>query len=356
MLGGLRVPAARASTSVLRQLQRPQRRQVVRRRSAAVRHDQPPQRHGPGRRDSRSRRRSTRCRHARGREPQRRRRHRHLAPAGAARRRQEPDSLDARPVAEAGLLHPPAARPHGDPRARARLRRRPRDGRRGDVPSAKRPARRDRQPPRPDRRAVAAADPAPVRARGRADQQQLRDARGPGRGAAADRPLRPSRPRDDGPRHARRHRERPLRRAPRRPVGSPRVRADHRPAAGSGAAGRDRAADDHLAGLQLLRPQRRRVRRHVVLALLAEAHQPRPPAPSPRRPRALPQLRGAVPPLARLARPRRRHLRRRGHRALPDAGGAAGCLRPDRLPGPHRVRHAAALRPHRAATGISAAA
>ena len=151
---------------------------------------------------------------------------------------------------------------------------------------------------------------------GRADQQQLRDARGPGRGAAADRPLRPSRPRDHGSRHARRHRERPLRRAARRPVGAPRLRADHRPPAGPGAARRDRAADDHLAGLQLLRPQRRRVRRHVVLALLAEAHRPRPPAPPPRRPRAVPQLRGPVPPLARVARPRRRHLRRRGHRAL----------------------------------------
>ena len=161
--------------------ERPQRRQVVRRRPAAVRHDQPPQRHGPRRRDPRSRRRAAHCRHARGREPQRCRRHCHLAPAGAARRRQEPDPVDARPVAEARLLHPPAARPHGDSRARARLRRRPRDGRRGDVPSAKRPARRDRQPPRPDRCAVAAADPAPMRARGRADQQQLRDARGPGR-------------------------------------------------------------------------------------------------------------------------------------------------------------------------------
>ena len=150
--------------------------------------------------------------------------------------------------------------------------------------------------------------------------------------------------------------ERPLRRAARRPVGSPRVRADHRPTAGSGAAGRDRAADDDLAGLQLLRPQRRRVRRHVVLALRAEAHRPRPPAPAPRRAGAVPQLRGAVPPLARLTRPRRRHLCRRGHRALPDGGGASGCLRPDRLPGPHRVRHAAALRPRPSAIGTSAAA
>ena len=140
------------------------------------------------------------------------------------------------------------------------------------------------------------------------------------------------------------------------PSGPPRIRADHRPAAGSGAARRDRAADDDLAGLQLLRPQRRRVRRHLVLALLAEADRPLAPAPPPRRARALPQLRGAVPPLARVARPCRRHLRRRGHRPLPVARGAAGCVRPDHLPGPHGVRDAAAVRPHASATATSAAA
>ena len=58
------------------------------------------------------------------------------------------------------------------------------------------------------------------------------------------------------------------------------VRADHRSPAGPGPARCDRAADHHLAGLQLLRPQRRRVRRHVVLTLLAQAHRPQPP-PSP---------------------------------------------------------------------------
>ena len=107
--------------------------------------------------------------------------------------RQEPDSVGACPDAETRLVHPAAARSLNDTRTRARLGRRPRDGRRGDVPATERSRRRDHQPPRPERRALAAADAAPVRAGVRADQQQLRDARGPRRDAAADRSLGPPR-------------------------------------------------------------------------------------------------------------------------------------------------------------------
>ena len=193
VLGGLRVPGARGSTSVLRQLSvRNAAKSFVgdRRLFATI-----SPRSGTGRAGAildLDRRQATE-RHPGDRQPQRRRRDRRLEPAGAARRRQEPDSVGACPDAETRLVHPAAARSLDDTRTRARLGRRPRDGRRGDVPATERSRRRDRQPPRPDRRAVAAADAAPVRARVRADEQQLRDARGSRRDAAADRSLGPSR-------------------------------------------------------------------------------------------------------------------------------------------------------------------
>ena len=60
VLGGFRVPGRARVDERSPAADRPQRREVVRRRPAAVRDDQPPQRHGPRRRDPRSRRRPTR--------------------------------------------------------------------------------------------------------------------------------------------------------------------------------------------------------------------------------------------------------------------------------------------------------
>ena len=72
------------------------------------------------------------------------------------------------------------------------------------------------------------------------------------------------------------------------------------------------------------------------------ARRPDPPARDRRRPVSLPQLRPRLPALARPDRQERRHVRRRGSRAVRVARDAAGRVRPDRLPRPHRVRDEAA--------------
>ncbi len=66
-----------------------------------------------------------------------------------------------------------------------------------------------------------------------------------------------------------------------------------------------------------------------------------------RRAVSLPQLRPQLPALARANRETGRRLRRRGHRAVLDAGCPAGGLRPARVPGSHRVRDVRPLRPRR---------
>ena len=106
-----------------------------------------------------------------------------------------------------------------------------------------------------------------------------------------------------------------------------------------------RDADEHLADLQLLRRRRRRVGRHVVRALEDHQRRPDPPAREPRRSVPVPQLRPAIPALARLHGPRGRLLRRRGRRALSVGRRPPSRLRPRRLPRPHRVRHHPAVRP-----------
>ena len=100
-----------------------------------------------------------------------------------------------------------------------------------------------------------------------------------------------------------RRRERRLRGAARGAVRPQGLRAADRPAAGADGARRGRDPDDDVARLQLLRPQRRRLRRHVVLAVGAEADRPDPSAPAGGRARAVAQLRPPVPPLAHEPRP-----------------------------------------------------
>ena len=127
-----------------------------------------------------------------------------------------------------------------------------------------------------------------------------------------------------------------------------------RPAAPFAARG-DRAADDDLAGLQLLRQERRRIRRHVVLAVLPEAHRPGPPAPSPRRARAVSGATRSSSSTGSLhaATSSTRTATRTSSCSPPPR--LPGRLRPDRLPGPYGVRHASGCTTSRAATATSAA-
>ena len=106
---------------------------------------------------------------------------------------------------------------------------------------------------------------------------------------------------------------------------------------GAAVSGRGRPADEQLAGLQLLRRQRRRLGRHLVRGTAAPDRRARPPVPAPRRAVVLLPLRPGLPALAVLVaadgRLPRRVGRGDGLRRQP-----RGRLRPDRLPGAQRVR------------------
>ena len=103
--------------------------------------------------------------------------------------------------------------------------------------------------------------------------------------------------------------ERRLRRAAHGRRRAPRLRAARRAADGAAGTGRGRDADEHVGSLQLLRRGRRRLGRHLVRALEDDARRPHAPAPEPRRPLPLPQLRPRLPALAGADRQARRHLR-----------------------------------------------
>ena len=215
--------------------------------------------------------------------------------AGGARsagRNAIPWAPEARSI-EAGLVRPAAPATGRDSGSRcSRLGGRARARRRGDVPAsaARVPGENAIQSSVQSDAPWLDVDAAAVRApkRGRRTATTRCEA---SRSATPQRIdlRRQTRPADTRPGHDRTsHGERPLRRPARRSVRPRRVRAARRcgPAAPS-SAGRDRSADDDVAGLQLLRPERRRLRRHLVLAVGAEADRPDPPPPAPRCARAL---------------------------------------------------------------------
>ena len=112
-------------------------------------------------------------------------------------------------------------------------------------------------------------------------------------------------------------------------------------------AGRGRPADEHLAGLQLLRRGRRRLGRLLVRRAAPPRGAARPPVPPPRRAAVLLPLRPGLPALALLERQAGRVPLRHGRpdalRRRPRKG-----VRPDRLPGPQRVRDDGRVRRDRA--------
>ena len=149
---------------------------------------------------------------------------------------------------------------------------------------------------------------------------------------------------------ARRLAERALLRAGRHPGPRCLVRAVRAPAAAPRRPSRaGRAADQHLAGLQLPR------RGLLVLRLERPRDRPLPAADRRRRPASLPRLRPGLHPLAR-APPQACRLRlRRRPRPGRVSGGAGARLRPGRLLRPRGVRDDARVRPDRRATATSAA-
>ena len=128
------------------------------------------------------------------------------------------------------------------------------------------------------------------------------------------------------------------------------VRPDRAPDTGRGG-----HPHEHLGRVQLLRRRPRRLGRHVVCPLEDHARRPDATARDEGRAVPLPQLRPRLPALAGADGEERRHLCRRGSRALHLSRSAAGRLRPDRVPRAHGVRDEAAVRPRPGATAISAA-
>ena len=126
-----------------------------------------------------------------------------------------------------------------------------------------------------------------------------------------------------------------------------RLRAVRRPADDARRAQprRRRDADEHVAGLQLPRPERERMGRHLVRQGRPEHGNARPDVHPARCPAAVAQVRRRLHPLAPRHRQAARLPDRDRPRVDPDGRGADPPLRLRPLPRPHRVRDAARVRP-----------
>ena len=122
------------------------------------------------------------------------------------------------------------------------------------------------------------------------------------------------------------------------------LRAVHRAPGRAPAPRRRDHADEHLAGLQLLRRRRRRLRRQLVRLVGDRRGRHHASASRPRRAVQVPELRPLVPALDVAHRQAGRLLRGRGSRGVPRRRHAARELRPGHLPGARGVRRGARLR------------
>ena len=249
-------------------------------------------------------------------------------------------AADVRPPAPGRppRVHEPAGK--APPRAG-----RPRPGDRGGLPETQLCPGRARRPPDLGRHRVAAPPGLLLLEPGRAagprpqDGRDGDDAPGPRRLARA-----PRRPGNAPARPRGRLAERPLLPAAHGRGRPRRLRAVHRPEAGAAVTRRGRPLDEHLAGLQLLGRERRRLGRQLVRERHDANRRPGSPVSRLRRPVPLPRL---GPRLHRLAEPDgeagRLPLRRRPRGVL-ERRRAGGGVRPRRLPRACRVRDGARLR------------